>query len=163
MSAIQNAAETFAAFFRERGVNAAAAWPETAWNEDGQPLLLVELKHWEGGPAGLQDYLGQRWNQEKQTWEELYGKKAEAVLGLGLYGTTAEECLSLLEEAAEALRRARPEGWTVKRLTCGETAYDQDCGRFVRRGELTAEAFLYAIADEAGAFLEFEVRGERIT
>ena len=45
-------------------------------------------------------------------------------------------------------------------VTCGETAYDQDCGRFVRRGELTAEAFLYAIADETGAFLEFEVRGE---
>ena len=87
-------------------------------------------------------------------------KKAEAVLGLGLYGTTAEECLTLLEGAAEALRQARPDGWTVKRLTCGETAYDQDCGRFVRRGELTAETFLYAIADETGAFLEFEVRGE---
>ena len=160
MMGLQTVAEQLAAFFRKYGVNAVAAWPCETWEAGGEPVATVELKRWEGGPAGLKDYLGERWNEEKQAWEELYGSRAKFTFAIGLYSTTAADCLLLMEKIAGVLQQKRPDGLTVQSLTCGETKYDRETGRFLRQAELTGQAFVYAAADESGVFLTFEVRGE---
>lgn len=160
MTDIREAAETLAEFFRDHGLNARAAWQSGRWAAERKPEMTVELSRLEGGPAGLQDYLGERWNDEKNVWEEVYGRKAAAEFKLSFYAMSAAECLSQLETAAGALRAERPGGWTVKRLSCEETEFDRERGRYVRKAIMECEGFLTAVTEESGVFLDFEVRGE---
>ncbi len=161
MTDIREAAETMAAFFRDHGLNARAAWQSGRWTAEKKPEMTVELARLEGGPAGLQDYLGERWNSEKNIWEEVYGRKASAEFELNFYAMSASECMKQLETTTVALQAGRPGGWTVKRLSCEETEFDRERGRYVRKAAMECEGFLTAATEESGAFLDFEVRGER--
>ena len=160
MTEIGKAAETLTEFFKKHGLNARAAWQKERWKAEKTPEMTVELRRWEGGPAGLQDYLGERWNGERNAWEEVYGAKAQAEFELRFYGLCTEECAAQFEAAAEALHAERPSGWTVKRLSCGETTFDRDKGRYMRKGTMECEGFLTAVTEENGVFLDFEVKGE---
>lgn len=161
MTDLREAAETVAEFFRGYGLNARTAWQSGRWTAERKPEMTVELARLEGGPAGLQDYLGERWNGEKNLWEEVYGRKASAEFELRFYAMSAAECMSQFEKTAGALRAERPGGWTVKRLSCEETEFDRERGRYVRKAAMECEGFLTAVTEESGAFLDFEVRGER--
>ena len=61
---------------------------------------------------------------------------------------------------SEALRRDGPEGLRVAEFSCGETEYDREADLYRCAAEVLCEAYLYAVADEGGAFLDFEVRGK---
>lgn len=45
-------------------------------------------------------------------------------------------------------------------FSCGETEYDREADLYRCAAEVLCEAYLYAVADEGGAFLDFEVRGK---
>ncbi len=158
--------EKMAAFLKAGGLEAVTAWPEQARGQVTEPVAAVSLKRYEGGPAGFQDYLGERYNSQSGRWEELYGKRIELVFGLDLYtgrGAGGEGSLrAAFDKLAERLRSQGPEGLTVRELSAGETRYDQSAGLYHLKVEAICQAYLYAVADEGGTFLDFEIRGERI-
>ena len=152
--------ERMAAFLRQAGLDAVCAWPEAARTRRRSAVAAVSLRELQGGPGGFQDYLGERYNRESGRWEELYGKKAQARLGLDLYAPTAAGVQKAADTLSEALRRGGPEGLRVAEFSCGETEYDGEAGLYRCAAEVLCEAYLYAVAEEGGAFLDFEVRGK---
>ncbi len=155
--------ERMAECLRQAGVDAVCAWPEETRTRRETVTTAVSLRACEGGPGGFQDYLGERWNESTGHWEELYGKKARLVFGLDLYaprGAGAEAAGAAFDRMADALRRNGPEGLRVLELSCGETKYDRETGLFHCPVQAVCEGYLYAVADEGGAFLDFIVRGD---
>ncbi len=164
MTGLDEIRERMAEHLRAHGLDAAAAYPAAGRKRREGAAAAVSLRGYEGGPAGFQDYLGERFNETTGKWEELYGKKLKLTFGLDLYapaeGTQALEAAG--DALAAALRNGGPAGLKPVELTLGETEWDSASGFLKRPAEAVCEAYLYAVADEGGQFLDFEVRGEKM-
>lgn len=59
-----------------------------------------------------------------------------------------------------AFQEDGPAGLKLLELSCGETEFDAS-GRLLRRNvEAVCSAYLYAVTQPGGAFLDFEIRGD---
>lgn len=164
MAGLDTVRERLAEFLRESGLEVVTAWPQRERPGLEGVVTAVSLRGCEGGPAGFQDYLGERYNDQAGRWEELYGKKMRLVLGLDLYaGRSAGEAgiRAAFDRMAQSLRGQGPDGIRVVELSAGETGFDRELGLYHERVEAVCEIYLYAVADEGGVFLDFEIRGER--
>ena len=158
--------EAVAEYLSGQGVPAAAAWPaEERLRREGA-VVAVTLRACQAGPAGFQSYLGERYNGETKRWEELYGRKVQITFGLDLYGLpqAGEAALQkALDTLAQACGGDGPDGITLETFSSGETGYDQDRRLLHKPAQAVCTAYLYAVAEPGGAFLDFEIRGERTT
>lgn len=160
---LDTAREQMAAFLRRQGIDAVCAWPETERTRRVGAVAAVSLRACEGGPGGFQDYLGERYNESAGRWEELYGRRIKLTFGLDLYaprGYGAQALRRDFDRVAQALHREGPEGLRVRTLSCGEVEFEAGSGLFHCPAEALCEGYLYAVADEGGAFLDIIVRGE---
>lgn len=165
MKGLEELRQTAAEFLRARGIDAVTAWDDRARVRREQAVVVVSLRGCEGGPAGLCDYLGERFDPETRQWEELYGKRAEITLGLDIYAPKRlgeSGCTDLFSRLIEALSDGGPAGLRVKELTCGETDYAEQEGLFRCRAQAVCGVYLYAVTNENGAFVDFIVRGTRL-
>ena len=161
---LENIREQMVDYLKERGVQAFAAWPAGERPVQEGALVVVSLRGCQAGPAGFQHYLGERYDRDSGQWQELYGRKVQVTFGLDLYApreSGAAGCQTLFDNLAEALAAGGPEGLKLHTLSRGETAFDRETGLFHCPAEAQCGAWLYAVADEGGTFLDFEVRGER--
>lgn len=146
------------------GVTAVTAWsPDDKKRREGA-VVAVSLRGCRGGPGGFQDYLGERYNADTGRWEELYGRKADLTFGLDIYAAGrdgAAQCQAAFDKVADALENGAPLGLTLESLSRKETLFDGELGLFRCPAEAVCQAYLYAVADGGGTFLDFEVRGER--
>lgn len=152
-----------ASFLDLHGVRAVTAWSGGARCEVMEPTAAVTLKSCSGGPAGFRDYLGERYDQESGTWQELYGKRVKAVFGLDFYApaeTGEAGCQAAFDALAEAFQRGGPTGLTLLGFSRGKMGYDRETGLLMCEAEAVCEAYLYAVADEGGTFLDFQVKGD---
>ena len=154
--------EELAELLRQRGVDALCAWPDSQRVRKNGAVAAVSLRQCEGGPAGFRDYLGERYNRESGQWEELYGRKVRLVFGLDLYAPRGALAQSALDRLTEALCRGGPAGLSITELSAGEMTFDGTLRLFRLPVEAACTATLYAVAEEGGAFVDFEVRGARI-
>lgn len=162
MKGLDKLQEAVAEFLREQGIDAVTAWDSGERVRRRTAVVAVSLRGLQGGPAGLQDYLGEQLDPETGRWKELYGKRAELTLGLDIYGPEAlgeGGCTRLFARLSEVLAGQRLEGLQVQKLSCGETEYVQD--RFRCRVQAVCQAYLYATADETGEFTDFTVKGTK--
>ena len=64
------------------------------------------------------------------------------------------------DKLMEALAGDGPAGLTLREVSCGETGRDA-AGRLLKRSaQAVFDAYLYAVAQPGGTFLDFEIRGE---
>ena len=155
--------ERMADYLRDRGIHAVTAWPGGEWTGGDGAVAAVSLRECRAAGSGFADYLGERYDEESRCWQELYGKKLELRLGLDLYAAgegAEEEIQTAFDRLAQALHGGGPEGLKVRSYSCGETAYDRENRLFRRTVEAECAAYLYAAAEEGGAFLDFEIKGE---
>lgn len=156
--------EQMTAFLTGQGIRAVTAWGPEGRRRLTEPVAAVSLRACERGPGGFRDYLGERYDEGAGVWQELYGRRMRVVFGLDLYApkeSGAAGCQALFDRMAGALEAGGPEGLKLRELSRGEVAFDQGGGLFRCPAEAVCEAYLYAVADEGGAFLDFEVKGER--
>ena len=149
-------------YLSAQGVNAITAWPEGERQEVAAPVVVVSLRSCQAGPAGFQNYLGERYNEGTGLWEELYGRKAQLTFGLDIYAPARGDGADIqgaFDTLAAALTGDGPEGLTVQEFSCGETEYDPKARLQKRKAEAVCEAWLYAVAQPGEVFLEFELRG----
>lgn len=155
--------ESMCAFLNRQGLATVTAWPRREREELSEAVVCVSLRRCEAGPSGYRDYLGERWNEETREWEELYGRKTRLTFGLDLYADPLEgesAIQTAFDRLAQALQSGGPEGMKLAELSCAETVYDPG-GRLLRRSvEAVCSAYLYAVTQPGGAFLDFEIRGE---
>ena len=158
---IDGLCQAMADYLTGRGVAAIAAWPMALRKEEG-PVAVVTLRGCRAESAGFQDYLGERFDEEKGLWEELFGKKASVTLGLDLYAREKEDGQSLrqaFDRLAEALILGGPEEVRVEEFSCGETAYDGESRRLKKPVQAVCSVYLSAAAPGGGEFVDFELRG----
>ena len=82
--------EGLTAHLNGKGIRAVPAWSGTARTFPCGPVAAVSLRGCRWGPAGFQDYLGERYDPEAGRWEELYGRRVKLTFGLDLYGERAQ-------------------------------------------------------------------------
>lgn len=163
MAGLERIREYMVTFLNARGVCAVAAWGTEARRQVTGPVAAVTLKGCSGGPSGFRDYLGERYDPEGGVWQELYGKRVKVTFGLDLYAGKEDGeagCQAAFDRLAEALQAGGPEGLKLLEFSRGETEFDQRGGLYRCQAEAVCEAFLYAVADEGGAFLDIRVKGE---
>lgn len=162
MTGLDQVRQSMTDFLREAGIHAVGAWAADRRLRHQKPIVAVSLKRVTGGQVGFRDYLGERYNQEKDLWEELYGRQLELVFGLDIYAPgEGADCQVVFDKLAEALSDGGPGGLRLGTLTCGEAAYDSGSGMFRCPVELECAAWMYAVADDGGQWLtDFEVKGE---
>ncbi len=149
-------------YLAEHQISAVSAWPDGDRLDRSGAVVSVSLRKCQGGPSGFQDYLGERFNRESGAWEELYGKRVKLTFGLDLYAD-AQAGEGALERAfdqlAGALQQGGPEGLELEEFSCGETAYQTKDRLLKRPVQAVYRAYLYAVAQPGGAFVDFEIRG----
>lgn len=161
MTGLEKIRECMTALLRSRGVAAITAWPSGERKRLTGTVAAVSLKSCSAGPAGFRDYLGERLDPVSGKWQELYGRRVKVVFGLDLFAPQSlgeAGCQTAFDQVAEALQ----EGDTVRTqsLSRGEVTFERDTGLFRCPVEAACEAWLYAVADEGGAFLDFKVKGD---
>ena len=153
--------QEMADYLNGQGVAAVVAWPAEERTEAG-PVVVVSLRGCEAGPAGFQNYLGERYDQESGQWEERYGRRARLTFGLDLYareregGQVVQEAFDAL---AGALIRGGPRDLPVEEFSCGETEYDRESRRLRRPVRAVCNVWLCATSRPGGQFVDFELRG----
>ena len=154
--------ERMADYLTARGVRAVTAWPGEARPEQLEPAVVVSLRGCRVGPAGFQDYLGERYDEQTGLWEELYGRKAKLTFGLDLYAPAREDGMELqtaFDTLAAALMEDGPRGLEVLEFSCGETEYDSQARLLKRPAQAVCQIWLYSIPQSGELFLDFELRG----
>lgn len=152
-----------ASFLEERGVPAMASWTQGRRQRLQEPVVLVSLKQMECSPAGLQDYLGEKLDEDSGQWKELYGRRARLGFALDIIappGTPAGECRGLFEKMVRVFQTQKPEGLSIQEMTAKELEYDEKEGLVKLSSELGCDGWLCAWGDEAGTFLDFTLRGD---
>ncbi len=152
---------TVADYLVSQGVAAVTAWPMSPRKEEG-PVVVVSLRGCQAQSAGFQDYLGERLNEQKGLWEDVYGKKAKITLGLDIYAGEREDGQAVqqaFDQLAGALILGEPEGLRVEEFSCGQTQYDGESRRLKRPVQAVCTAYLSASVSSGGEFVDFELRG----
>ena len=147
---------------REHGVPARTGWTGEEREPLTAPIALVTVREYTACCAGFGDYLGERYNGEKALWEELYGKKVDAVLGLDLYAperSNEGEMQELLEQIVRVLTLESPAGMQMGEITCAEVTWDERQRILKREVSMKCTLWLQAVCTEIGEFLDFELRG----
>ena len=166
MNGLDTIRQAMTAFLTEQGVAAVTAWPDETRTRRDQAVAAVSLRRCEGGPSGFQDYLGERYNQEAGRWEELYGRRVKITFGLDLYAAQSSGGAAAIDKALDTLSAALngpgPDGLNILEFSIGETQFREDSELYHCPVEAVCQARLYAVADEGGTFLDFEIRGERL-
>ena len=163
MTGLDQVRQEMTAFLRQAGIHAVGAWAADRRLRHSGPVVAVALKRVTGGQVGFRDYLGERYNPEKDVWEELYGRQLGLVFGLDIYAPgEGGDCQEVFDRLAEAFSAGGPSGLKLGTLTCGEAAYDSTAGMYRCPVELECAAWMYAVADDGGQWLtDFVVKGER--
>lgn len=159
---LEHIRQVMAEFLRERGVQAVTAWPGSLRQEREEPVVVVSVRGCKAGPAGFQDYLGERYDERTGRWEERYGKRAELTFGLDIYAPErggGEAVQAAFDALAGALILGGPPGLDLQEFSCGQTVRDPESRRLKRPVEAVCTAWLCAVTDVGGAFVDFELRG----
>ncbi len=147
------------------GIRAVEAFPAGSMKRLTRPVTAVALAAADAGEAAFCQYLGQRWNETEQVWEELYGKRVELTFALDIFSPRTEEhgaagCRAVFDDIAGQLLAAAPAGLRVNGFSCGPVSFDKDVEAFRCRAEARCTAYLCAVSsDEDGMLLDFELRG----
>ena len=146
-------------YLSANGVAAEPAWSGRERTALTGPKAVVSVRKCQVGPAGFQDYLGERFDRDSGQWTELYGRKAELTLGLDLYAPEETEGAAMETALARALVRGGPEGVSIREFSCGETEHDSKARLLRRSVRAVCVVCLTGEEEPAAAFSEIEVRG----
>ena len=137
----------------------AAFPPERVKQYDGA-VAAVSVGTAEGKAVGFCNYLGQVWDEEAGTVEELYGKQLEAVITVEIRAARASLCEEGCAAAAEVLLGRLPAGIRPGELNWEALTWERETGLFLRRGRLRCRAYFLARAEEGDTvFLDFRLKG----
>ena len=149
----------------EGGLAVREAFPAGEMTRLTEPVTALSLQLAQAENAAFCHYLGQRWNESAQEWEELYGKQVKATFALDIFvpGEDARggaACQAVFDEIAGRLLCAAPMGLRIGAFSCGAVTFDKTVNAFRCRAEAECTAYLCAAAaEDGGTLLDFQLRG----
>lgn len=167
MSSLDSLRSSLTQYLQSSGLPAVSAWSDLPRAKQSEPAVVVSLRSCAGGPAGLQNYLGDTFDPVSRSWRELYGFRAELTFGLDIWGPRGggeKDCIALFSQVAQSLAFGAPRDWNfkIRSTSCGETSFDSRENRFHCPAQAVADVFLTAYVDESGAFTDFIVKGSML-
>lgn len=121
----------------EAGVQAMAAFPPERVKQYDGAVAAVSVGTAEGKAVGFCNYLGQVWDEEAGTVEELYGKQLGAVITVEIRAARASLCEEGCAAAAEVLLGGLPVGIRAGELNWEAISWEKATGMFLRRSSLS--------------------------
>lgn len=152
-----------AAMLNRNGIEAISAWPEGRRTDSDGPVVLVSLEKLTCVPTGMQDYLGQRLDEDTGQWQDVHGRRAQLTFALDILAQPhvgAQPCRQVLDRLACCVQMENPTGLSFRELSGEEQKYDEKEGLMRLRCRLKYEGWLCTAGDEAGTFLDFTLRGD---
>lgn len=151
------------AALEEAGISVAQAYEKEKFSPLASPLCVIGERSAVIEAAGMLDYLGERWNEERGSVEEVYGKAWRLTLSLDVFASRAAGaavCGKVSEDVTAALLRHLPSGLAVEELSWEESRWDKEYGLFLRRGSAKFSAyFLAAAAEDETVVSDFILKG----
>lgn len=154
--------ESMRAFLTENGVPVMTAWSREGRRRVDRPMAVLDILSFQAEPAGFRNYLGDRFDEVSQSWQELYGQKAQVVFGLTVYSPAqagVDGCQTVLDGLAQAMGEHGPGGLVAREMSWGPVSFEESLDAFRCEVKADCGALLYAVTDEQGTFLDFEVKG----
>lgn len=130
-----------------------------------QPVISVSVGKTTGTDAGFSGYIGLEYDEEKDTYVELYGKKLDMTLILDIFAPADEKGGVSCSEVFAALAAVLGDiggGIKIREISCGDVSYDRDTDMYKCRAEANFTAYLYAKAQDDTEFLTFTLKGELV-
>lgn len=163
MSATGQVRAAVQAALEECGINAAQAYERDKFSPPVSPLCVIGARKASIESAGILDYLGERWNEERGSVEEVYGKAWRLTLSLDVYAPRQEgaaTCEEISEEVMAALLQGLPSGLKAEELSWEESRWEKEYGLFLRCGSAKFSAyFLAAVAEDETVVSDFILKG----
>ena len=162
MTAVAMLREGLVKLLRAGGMTAIEAFPASERKRWEKPFLVVSVKEFVAKEPGIGSYLGERWKEETQSLEEVYGQWVSIRVSLDIYVPNSEGEAGLgetVDRVCELFSATTPLGLSVLELKFGETKYERSCDMLKKQGSLSCEGLMYALRKEDGSFTDFEVRG----
>jgi hypothetical protein len=147
------------------GVRAVTAFQPEGRKRWTEPVSAVSLAKVVCAPGGFQDYLGFRHDSGTGKDVELYGRAVELTLALDIYAPRdggEGACQEAMDRMAEALTEEGIAGLAVRELESGEVTFLDECGMYRLPVRCRCQAWLVAVADENGEFIDFRVKGRTV-
>ena len=142
------------------GVRALEAFPEGLAKRYPGAVATVAVGAVEGKNLGFCNYLGERYDPERGSVREFYGKQLEGRIVVEVRAERAADCETGCEAATEVLLGGLPAGIRPGELQWEGLAWERATERFHRRGVLHCQAVFVAESTEEGEpFLDFILRG----
>lgn len=148
---------------RAHGLAAVEAWPGRDRQRLTGVVAAVSIRSCTAEPGAFWEYLGEELDADAGVWRERYGRRLEVVFGLDLYApgeAGGGACQTGFDALAQALHTGTGGGLRLIALSRGEVSYDQELDVLRCPAEARCRAYLYASAEEGGAFTDFVVKGE---
>ena len=163
MSGLEQVKTAIAGALEKAGICARITYSPGWAKTYGEPVVAVGLRTGESRGGALSSYLGQRFDPDTQTSQEVYGMRMELTLSLDIYcppkcGTAG--CDNVLERLHQIMLEGLPSGLRPSELKWEEAIWDKDTSMFLRRGSLSCSAYFIAAASEDGAMIsDFILKG----
>ena len=123
-------------------------------------MTAVSIQRFQSLAAGLDGYLGRKYDRGSAGWQELYGRKMEVWLELAAYAPLAAGCAALLERAHDALTAGLAAGLRPEEMSWEQATWDTETGLYRQKAVLRCRAFLVAaVPEETGQLLDFRLKG----
>lgn len=164
MNGLEELRSSLTAYLNDCGIPAVNAWESGKRTRTEIPVVAVSLRGCAGTPAGLQDYLGESWEEERGCWVERYGSRVELTFGLDIWSPRsggAAACAQRFSELTQVLMACAPAGVRLREISCGETVFDEEAGLFHCPVRAMGTVMLQAAREESGAWMDFTVKGTR--
>ena len=109
---------------------------------------------------GFCDYLGEVYDDEAGTVQEIYGKQLDGSITVDIRAERAVDCEAGCQQAAEVLLGGLPSGIRPGELRWEALGWEKSTGMFLRKGSLLCQAIFVAQSQEDGeVFLDFILKG----
>ena len=148
---------------RENGLNAVTAMESARAGRWREAVVAVSLSGVVCAAGGFQDYLGVWKDPETGKERELYGGEAELTLALDVFAPRdggEGACQAAAEAVTECMVCRGAAGLAALEVRAGRVEFLEADGLYREEVSCRCGAWLVArIDDEAGAFVDFEVKG----
>ena len=163
MTAIQQVKAALTDAIAAAGVSAVGAYSEETLKKYQTAVAAVGTREMSVTHAGAAEYLGERYDAQRGTVLEVYGRRMELSLSLDLYAPRAvgaEGCEAAADTVTQVMMTALPCGLRVQEIRWAQVEWDRTYGMYHLGAQANYEAYFTAeTAEETAAFTDFILRG----